>query len=276
MLDRDLRPAGEEEINRLRGKLATLAREQRADIDESAKLSGEGSQLLDNFNHTNAFKRRFIQLLGYLSTPNDVDQLRIISTRFCGAIFQDIVSMYLSQTLPENVALLNQIRVEEFWQERYQRTDEARLPFENGPLFEGILVPPPDGLLVSDDGEILAICEYSLKGGIKYFNKKRRALGRIKEDLRDIFGETKIEFVVPRHFRHPISADFLIEVPFDHAQFRDYIDSIYALKGIDNLLTKDLPKGVLDQLGILQSFTLDRPVDPNHALVQARGGNLSS
>lgn len=280
MLDQDLRPVSEGDISNLRGTLATLAREQRAEFGDIPKLPGEGLQLLADFTQTDAFRNRCLQLISYLNEPKDDDQLRDISHRFSGAIFQDIASIYLAQNIPEDLMLLYQDlalispkRTHEFFEELYPVSGET-LPFEDGPLPErGVRFP--DGLFVTSDDSVVAICEYTLIGNRPYFVKKKEGLDKIKEDYRGIFGETDHVVVVYSldSRRHTEGIDFTV-VPLDHTQFREFIDKAYEML-LGNYMGTELTESVKDKLKVMRSFTLNRSTDPKYPFGGGEDGSLS-
>ncbi len=190
-----------------------------------------------------------------MSEPKDEAQLRDISHRFSGAIFGDLAFYLVSKSLPQDLVLLSSKRTYGVFADKYPTQGETP-PFEEGPLpAHGVHFP--DGLAVSDEGDLKAIYEYTLTGRRGYFHAKK---DRVSSELD---GFPKLVTVVLEDNSHHIEGLEPLPVSANHAEFTSFINSKYVeFERMDGL-----SKVARDQLGIMSRLT--SPVNLRRAIKDA-------
>ncbi|GEM_PF-4854955 len=204
--------------------LAHFVGEQKAGSQVEVVAVDSRKHLLGDFKGTAVFRRRYLQLFNRMVVPRDEDELAQISDDFAGMVFQDMAFMFfmfISQTKPESLTLVSPERTRALYRKLFPRATLAHYPFRDDSLSK---VNVPDGILVREDGSVAAICEYSLNGGHDYFQNKVEGFNRQNEVFGKILNGAKLIVVTPTFREHKPSGLEVVELPFNHHQFRDFTE----------------------------------------------------
>lgn len=234
--------------------LQTLLLEQLRDLDVDEKINVNGRKdLLGWFKTSESFWRIYKEASRFCLQPRDRNEQIRYRTGFVGSTFQELAFKFLSLNFFPDSVILSPERTLDFYSKLHPSFQKRNHFFGLNSL-QGISVP--DGMVIAKDGRVLAICEYSVKGGYSYFVNKYENFNKDKKYFSGLFSNSKIVFVVPKLINVPFyfrnikeDVDFKM-LPFNHEQFRSFIDGIFSSFRINpnDASLNDLQKRVREQI----------------------------
>lgn len=173
----------------------------------------------------------YSQALSHPSAPCTDEEVRRFMSFFVGSVYQNIAHIFLARRCFSGRVLLSPNRTLEFFRHLFPVASVINNPFGMNSFKE---IPVPDGILVEEtEGHpsILGVCEYTLRGGNRYFGKKYKAFRSCQRRRPRVFDHASLVFVLPRSdykpkMVNPKTGVRLRRMPFDHKEFRHFIGEI--------------------------------------------------
>lgn len=200
-----------------------------------------GGDLLRSLQLTPGFRQRYEEAARFHQAPRSDDELRRFRSRLAGAEFAEAASLYCQFMQPPATVVLSAEQTLKFYNKLYPNARRIYHPLGLDSL-AGIRVP--DGMVIGRNTRravgILAICEFTLSGARDSFDKSYRGFLRGKRYFPELFYSTTLLFAIPKAADLPVSTRRfirdgveLVELPFTHVDFRDYLDSLYQSYRLD-------------------------------------------
>ena len=230
--------------------LHNLVAKQQSKVESTQPLGFDVSSrraIFAWFKTTNDFRLAYRELVRYCLMPRTNDEINMLRDNFAGRLYQDMTYAVLAnrQSKLGGVFLSSESTLE-LYKGLYPYARLSQNPFGLGALGS---ISVPDGVVIGKDHgkeKVIAVCQYTLSGRRERFENIYSGFQIHKMSFPGIFAKgAYLLFVVPekggllREKRKDLHFDVM---PFNHTQFRDFINGIY------NFYTPDGDAGTVNDV----------------------------